>query len=77
MIIMADSSPPTVKPLLAPVPVRPLRHLAQDAGVNRKRLFDAARAGQLPVVQMGKRLYSTAEVVREFLTPKPLPVPNT
>jgi hypothetical protein len=57
--------------------VKPIRNLAAQVGVPRQRLMDAAKAGQLPVVQMGKRFYSTEAVVREFLTPKPLPVPAT
>jgi hypothetical protein len=58
--------------------VRPLGRLAPEAGVSRKLLFQAARAGELPVVVLGRarRLYSTAEVVAAFLTPKPLSVPN-
>jgi hypothetical protein len=75
-VFMPHSSSPTVKPLLAPVPVRPLRRLAIEAAVPQQRLRTAARSGQLPVVVVGKRMYSTSELVAALLTPKPLPVPN-
>ncbi len=65
MNLDAQNSPPIPK-------IRSLAALARCHGTTRAVLKRAAAQGRLPIVQIGRLVYSTEEHVRELLTPRTL-----
>jgi len=52
--------------------VVPIAELARSAGVTSETLIAAARRGELAVTRVGRRYYTTAAVIKEYLTPRRL-----
>jgi hypothetical protein len=48
----------------------PITKLARSHGLEARHLAGAAKRGQLAVVQVGARLFSTPQAVADLLKPK-------
>lgn len=47
---------------------------AREFGVSRRLLHEAVKAGELAVVRLGRRYFTTAEAMTAFLTPRPIAI---